>query len=232
MRSTGLILGFCVSLFWAAPAGAASEDGLIAQAQKAEAAKDWAGAEAVLKQLTAMDPGRWDLAQQLGGVQVTLAKYADAVQSFDAGLTAAGADTQHVAAAKQAMAAMYVQQGNAYVKLRRDDDALAAYSKGAALSDDPATAYFDLCATFYNTGKTDQALGACDKVIAVDPKKADAYFIKGSVLMGNATIDAAGKATYPSGTVEALQMYLKLAPTGSHADDVKQMLDFIGGKPD
>jgi tetratricopeptide (TPR) repeat protein len=128
---------------------------------------------------------------------------------------------------RQAMAEMYVNQGNAYLKLHREDDALAAYSKGAALSDDPGKAYFNLCATYYNTGKTDQALSACDKAIAADPNKADAYFIKGSVLMAEATIDAQGKATYPAGTAEALQMYMKLAPTGAHAADTQQMLDYI-----
>jgi hypothetical protein len=42
---------------------------------------------------------------------------------------------------------------------------------------------------------------------------------------GNAGKD--GKMAVPSGTVETLKQYLVLAPDGAHANDVKQMLDFL-----
>jgi hypothetical protein len=32
----------------------------------------------------------------------------------------------------------------------------------------------------------------------------------------------------PPGTVEALKKYLELAPNGAHAEDAKQMIDFVG----
>jgi hypothetical protein len=47
------------------------------------------------------------------------------------------------------------------------------------------------------------------------------------VLFGNATLGANNKYVVPAGTVEALRMYLKLAPTGAHATDVQQMLDYV-----
>jgi hypothetical protein len=72
-----------------------------------------------------------------------------------------------------------------------------------------------------------KSVPACDKAIAADPKKADAYFIKGSIMLGEATIDKNNKATPPPGTVEALKQYLVLAPNGGHAEDVKAMLDFL-----
>ena len=74
---------------------------------------------------------------------------------------------------------------------------------------------------------TAQTLAACDKAIAADPKKADAYFIKGSVMVGNATIGKDNKTIVPPGTVETLKQYLVIAPNGPHANDVKQMLDFL-----
>ena len=209
-------------------AEALAENKLITLATQAENADDWAGAETALKQLTAMDPGRWQYQQALGDAEFHEGKYQEAVASYETALSQAVKDK--LKSTRQAMATMYTNQGNAYLKLHKEDEALAAYTKAASLSDNPATAYFNVCAVFYNSGKMDQALAACDKAIAADPKKADAYFIKGSVLLGNATVDAGGKTTYPPGTAEALQMYLKLAPTGPHAADVQQMLDFINGK--
>jgi hypothetical protein len=76
------------------------------------------------------------------------------------------------------------------------------------------------------------ALDACGKAIAADPNKADAYFIKGSVLIGESKTDASGKLIAPPGAAEALKRYLQLAPNGAHADDVKQMLSVIGSKVD
>jgi len=118
------------------------------------------------------------------------------------------------------------------IKLRKNDEAVAAYTKAAAMDPNPATAYFNLCATQYNIGNTGGALNACGKAIAVDPNKADAYFIKGSVLMAESTVTKDGKTLAPAGTVEALKKYLQLAPNGGHAADAKQMLDYLDGKPE
>jgi hypothetical protein len=100
---------------------------------------------------------------------------------------------------------------------------------GAPASADPnaATAWFNLCATAYNTADDVAALNACDKAIAADPGKADAWFIKGSVLVGQSKLDKAGREVAPPGTTQALHKYLELAPNGAHAVDVKAMLDFL-----
>jgi nucleoid-associated protein YgaU len=84
----------------------------------------------------------------------------------------------------------------------------------------------------YNAGNVKAADAACDKAIAADPSKADAYFIKGSVLIGmsDGKLDPNGHLIVPPGTKEALNKYLELAPTGPHAGDVKAMLDGIGAK--
>jgi hypothetical protein len=68
---------------------------------------------------------------------------------------------------------------------------------------------------------------ACDKAIAADPKRADAYFIKGSALMGEGKPDKNNKIIVLPGTVEAIQQCLVLAPGGAHAKEVKDMLDFL-----
>ena len=131
---------------------------------------------------------------------------------------------------KAAIAKMLTQQGNAYLKLRKNKEALEAFTKAASLDPNPATAYFNLCATQYNIGNVDGALGACSRAIAADPKKADAYFIKGSLLIGESKTDSSGKLIAPPGAAEALKRYLELAPNGAHVNDVKQMLTVIGAK--
>ena len=99
---------------------------------------------------------------------------------------------------------------------------------------DPANAgmyYFNEAATFYNTGKLDEAGTAADKAIAADPKRADAYYIKGQALIPKATVDPkTQKIVAPPGCVEAYQQYLALAPDGPHAADVKGILTGIGAK--
>jgi tetratricopeptide (TPR) repeat protein len=125
---------------------------------------------------------------------------------------------------------MLTNQGNAYLKLKQNDKAIAAYNKAASMDPNPGTAYFNICATQYNSGNTEGALAACDKAIAADPTRADAYFIKGSLMVGESKLDKDGKLQATPGTSEALNKYLELAPDGPHANDVKAMLQAIGAK--
>lgn len=212
-------------------AEAAAENSLISRVATAEVEKDWPKAEAALQKLTTLNPARWEYRQALADVELNEGKYDSAAANYTSALVSAQ-KAKLDPRIKRAMALMYTGQGNAYLKLKRPDAAVAAYNKAAAIADNPATAYFNICAVLYNEGDTPRALPACDKAIAADPSRADAWFIKGSLLMGESSTDAAGKTVAPAGTVEALQKYLELAPTGAHAGDVKQMLDFLhGDKP-
>jgi tetratricopeptide (TPR) repeat protein len=128
------------------------------------------------------------------------------------------------------MYVMLTNQGNCYLKLRKTTEAIVAYTKAAAIAPNPGTAYFNLCATQYNTGNINGALDACEKAIAADPQRADAYFIKGSCLLSISVSTKDGRAHPAPGTVEALRKYLELKPDGPHASEVKQMLEYLGGK--
>ncbi len=202
---------------------------LIIQANAALQAKEWQKASDILKQIIALDT-RWDIYQGLGNAQLNLGQYQDALSSYDTAIKGAQNSKSPSDTAdkmKAAVAEMLTNKGNAYLKLRKTPEAMAAFSKAVEISSNSATAYFNLCAAAYNTGDTSRALIARDKAIKLDPKRADAYFIKGSVLLGNSITDAKGKLKPPPGTVEALTMYLKLAPDGAHAGDVKEMLAAI-----
>ena len=214
---------------------ALGENALIAQLNPALQAKDWATAEPILTKLIAMNPNRWDYQQALGNAQFSEGKFDEAVATFEKAIPIAENATKtdpkaDPAKAKAAVAQMLTNEGNAYLKLKKNDKAVESYTKAAAMDPNPGTAYFNLCATQYNSGNTQGALVACDKAIAADPNRADAYFIKGSLMLGDSKQDKDGKLQAPPGTSEALNKYLELAPDGPHAGDVKAMLQAIGAK--
>lgn len=224
---------------------------LIGQYNAAATAKDWKAAIAPLQGMIAADPQRWDYMQALGNAQLNAGLaatddtekatlFGDSVKSFEQGIQvaqgyASGATPKDPknpfsdpAKAKQGIGQMYANEGNAYLKLKKNNEAVAAYTKAAEMDPNPGMAYFNLCATQYNTGNVEGALAACDKAIAADPNKADAYFIKGSLLIASSTTDKDGKVKPAPGTEEALKKYLELQPDGPHAADVKQMLSYLG----
>jgi tetratricopeptide (TPR) repeat protein len=221
---------------------AESINALIAQYNTAMTAKDWQGAIAPLQGMIAADPNRWEYLQALGTAQMNVEDYDGAVQSYEKGIQVAqgyvsGATPKDPknpnsdpAKAKAGVGQMLASEGNAYIKLKKNPEAIAAFTKAAEMDPNPGTAYFNLCATQYNTGNTEGALVACDKAIAADSTKADAYFIKGSLMVGQGKLDASNKYVVPPGTAETLNKYLELAPDGGHAADVKAMLQAIGAK--
>jgi tetratricopeptide (TPR) repeat protein len=197
-----------------------NQNSLVAKAQAALDAKQWPEAEAALKQLVSSEP-RWEYSEALGTAQMNQGHYADSLESYQRAIDLAGKNASPADTAR-----IYTMLGNANLKLKKNDAAIAAYNKAAALSPNPAVAYFNLCATMYNMGQpAAKTVPACDKAIAADPKKADAYFVKGSSLYGEGAVDKSKKYIVPPGTVEALKQYLVLAPDGPHGQDVKAMLD-------
>ncbi len=210
---------------------AAGSNALINQLNPAMQAQNWAAAEPILLQLITMEPTRWDFLQALGNAQMKQGKNDEALATFEKAIPMAQAAAgQGKTDASKAAGDMYIFEGDIYLKLKKNPEAIAAYSRAAELSTDKGNAYFNICATQYNTGNNEGALVACDKAIAMDPNRADAYFIKGSLLLGASTLDKDGKVVTAPGTVEAFNKYLELAPDGKHALEVKQMLEYTGSK--
>ena len=211
---------------------AVAENALITKANAALAAKHWQEAETTLKQLLTQEPASWDFELALGTAQLGLTHYADAAASFGKAFefaqAAAKGKMADAAKAKEALGPILINRGNAFLKLQKNADAKAAYTQAAALDAHPAVAYFNLCAILYNMGEMTDVVAACDKAIAADPKKADAYFIKGSALYGNATVGTDNKMVVSKEALDALRKYLALAPNGAHVADVKAMLEAVG----
>jgi tetratricopeptide (TPR) repeat protein len=201
---------------------------LITQYNAAQAAKNWQ---------QAAEPTHWEYQKALGDMQMNLGQYQEAVDTYEKVIPLAQNATKtdpkaDPAKAKVAIAQMLGNEGNAYLKLKKNPEAVAAFTKAAEMDPNPATAYWNLCATEYNAGDMKGASAACDKAIAADPNRADAYFIKGSVLIGmsEGKLDANGHYIALPGTKEAFNKYLELAPDGPHAGEVKQMMEMLGAK--
>jgi tetratricopeptide (TPR) repeat protein len=156
-------------------------------------------------------------------------KYSDAAASYKKGVDLNAASKKP---SPEAAAAGYNQLGQAYAKMGNAKDSADAYEMAAkALPANASMYYFNEAATLYNAGKLPEAEAAADKAIAADPKKAEAYYIKGQALIPQATVDPkTQKIVAPPGCVEAYQTYLELAPDGPHAADVKGVLEGIGAQ--
>jgi tetratricopeptide (TPR) repeat protein len=162
-----------------------------------------------------------------GLLEASLATYDRALAAAEQEKPATGqpGQTQAELAWKDGMEKIYIGRGNVLLKLKRTADAIDSYNRAAEFSSTPGKAYFNVCAVLYNTGDTNGAVTACRKAAAIDPTRADTWFILGSVLFVDAKPDAQDKFVISADCRQALQKYLELAPDGSHAADVKAMLD-------
>lgn len=238
-------------------AAAKEEERGMSASQKAAYEKKKAEQEQALKKnkelndafnqgVEAQNAKNWDVAVQqfekastLGPEQnVVWGRLADSYTSLAGTKTGAEADTdlsKAVAAYQKAIelkpdAPEYHNNfALALAKQKKFDEAQAELTKAAQL--DPTQAgkyYYNLGAVLVNTGQTDAAGKAFQKAIEADPNYADAYLQYGITLMGKATVGADGKMIPVTGTEEAFQKYLELAPNGSQAETAKAMLQSIG----
>ncbi|HEX7285706.1 MAG TPA: tetratricopeptide repeat protein [Candidatus Angelobacter sp.] len=189
---------------------------------------------AACNQAIAADPGQWDFYQLLAGAQVMGGKQMDAIATYDKGIEMArkAVETQPDSPRpKTGLGQMLTAKGNLYSQMRRFDDAIAAFQEAAQLAAYPALPYFNLCATYYNTNRMEDAVMACDKAISSDPGMAEAYYIKGAALFGKGQRKE-GKYVAPPETRDVLNKYLGLSPFGTHADAARALLEKLDEEVD
>ncbi len=178
-------------------------------------------------QAIADDPMQWGAYQILGGALVASSKPKDALEAYEKGVATARKMLelpQESGRAKVGMGQMLNAEGNLLVQLKKYDEAISVFAQAAESAVYPAMPYFNLCATYYNLKRGQEAVAACDRAISSDPTLADAYYIKGAILFGQGQ-GANGKYVAPPGTSEALNKYLEYAPLGEHARTVKDMIN-------
>ncbi len=221
----------------------------LAAANAASEAGDYQTAIASLTEATQVDPTRGLLWFKLGDAYRNSAtKQTDPAEKKKT-LDQAIADYEKATTLKQEeldketnkkpedtkeLAAYYNNLGEAYARAGNPDGASKAYNQAAQLNPTGAGQYyFNLGAVLTNANTSNDskmrqaAVDAFDKAIAADPNKADAYYWKGSNLIGMATLEG-DKMKAPDGTAEAFQKYLELQPTGPHAEEAKAMLTGLG----
>jgi Tetratricopeptide repeat len=169
----------------------AGMNSLITEAQNARQAQDWPKAENALKQLLAAAPDttRWDFYYFLGDAQSRSNKLPEAAQSYEKGIEVAKgviagtspADskipTLNPAAAKAGTVRMLTSQGNIYLKLQKQDEAIASLKKAAVLDPSPLNEY-NLCGVEFNAQKYDEAKAPCNKYLELEPTGAHVEEVK------------------------------------------------------
>ena len=199
------------------------EASLQAKYEAAHMAKDWPRVGSLARQLLELNPKNWEVWRGLAESQVEARQYEEALNSYHQAILWVPLSSS----TKTAAGEMLFAEGNVCLKLKRIPEAIDHYEHAAGLLPEPAKAYFNLCAFEYNIGDSEKAIAYADKTIKADPKKADAYFIKGSCMFADSPLGPNGKVKALEGTADVLRKYLELSPNGPHADDVKQMLDYI-----
>ena len=209
-------------------------DSYLAQARDALTQQNWPAAETALTEAIKLAPDRWELYIPLAGAQENQGKHQEALQTDETGIQRAQraqpdpknpySDPVKI---KTGIAQMLLQEARIYMDIKKPEDAAKTYLRVGDSGYNPATAYYNACAVYYNMGRGQDAVAACDKSITADQNKADAYFLKGSVLVNSGRLDSSGKRYVSAAAVEALKKYLELAPSGSHAAEAKQLLDSV-----
>jgi tetratricopeptide (TPR) repeat protein len=224
LRLAGIALALSAGLLARDGAGApADEAALASQLESARQGGHWSDAGDLARKLLAAHPQNWEYLRGLAESQFHAAQFADAQPNYAKAveiLSKQAGDKE-----RGELLGMLIDEGDCLRKLGKFGDAVAVYDQAAPLSPDPGSLFFNLCAAEYVRGDKDQALVFAEKTIKADPKHADAYYIKGSLLAGKGKSDPdTGRFILPEGTVEALNKYLELKPDGSHAAAVRNML--------
>lgn len=227
----------------AANAKVANLNGMLGSARADIKAKNFDSAVATMTTATTAKPDESILWVVLGDAQLGAAdaaraksgpadaavvqKYKDAATSYQKGIDLNSTSKKP---SPETAGAAYNQLGQALAKGGDVKAAAAAYANAAKAQPAQAGMYmFNEAATLLNAGQNDEAAIAADKAIAADPKRADAYYIKGQALISKVTVDPkTQKITAPPGCVEAYNHYLELDPDGPHAKDVAEVLTGIG----
>lgn len=208
----------------------AQVDAKAAQIAKAK----YTAVEQMMTKDTGMKPDEPLLWTELGRAQLGLKKYDAAITSYKKALTLEQAKKKQNPAV---LGTVYAGMGEAYARTGKVQEADQAFA-GAVKSDPTRTAFYlrNEAVIFFQEHNGPAQVAAADEALKNDPNlpkdtKALLYYIKGQGLVQKATIDPkTQKIVLPPACAEAYENYLKLAPNGQFASEVKGILQQAGDK--
>jgi tetratricopeptide (TPR) repeat protein len=168
---------------------------------------------------------------ELGQAQLGLKKYDESEANYKKVLDLEAASKKPNA---QAQGAANAGLGEIYARTGKIPEANAAYDAAAKINPPSAATYLkNEAVIFYQEHNPDAQAAAADEAIKADPTLALAYYLKGNGLVAKTTADPkTNKLIAPPGCLEAYQKYLELAPTGTYAGEVKDILAGFNQKVD
>ncbi len=192
-------------------------------------------AETLMKTDTGLKPEEPLLWAQLGQAQIGLKKYPEAIATYQKAVT-----LEEAAKSKNPaiLGSAYYGLGEAYARTGKVTEANQNFD--AAVKADPTRAafylsnasiiYFEMHNSAAQVAAAEHALQSAPNM--PDPTKALMYYIKGQGLVQNATMNPkTQQIVLPPACASAYQNYLKLAPNGEFASEVKGILQQAGIKP-
>ncbi|MEO8593342.1 MAG: carboxypeptidase regulatory-like domain-containing protein [Candidatus Solibacter sp.] len=198
----------------------------------AEQAKDYEAAVVSFTKASELDAKQLAVWQHLADAQINLAAKKTGAE-FDAAMAKGVEAYGKAIELNPGDAATHNNFALALGKAKKFPEMQAELQKAAEL--DPPKAgqyYYNLGAMLVNNGQAEPAGQAFKRAIELDPNHADSFYQWGVYLLGKASFGADGKVTPIAGTVEALQKYLQLAPTGQFAESAKGLLASMDAKVD
>ncbi|MGH9534468.1 MAG: tetratricopeptide repeat protein [Terriglobales bacterium] len=205
---------------------------LMKQNQQLSAAKQWAQAISTMQQAEQLGVGLKLTPKSQAVILVNLGndyngakQYPQAIDAYNKALALDSTDAM-------LDANLYTNLGAALVASGKSALAAQDFDKAATLDPpEAAHAFYNEGAILYNSGKMDAAEVLFQKAVTADPTFADAWYEKGMCLVGKGKVNPkTGATTYPPGTAQAFETYLKLAPHGQNAASAKALLQGITGK--
>ncbi len=182
---------------------------------------NYAQAITELQQAATLDPSQDVVLAMLGDAYAANKQNNEAVDAY-----------QKALALRPENASYHNNLGNALAKAGKGPEALEEFRKAAELEPTEAGMYWrNAGIVLYNASKTNEAIEPLQKAIAVNENDAQAYYLLGICLLGKVEQKTEGgmmKMIPVPGTVEAFQKYLQLEPNGSHAAEVKAILEQLG----
>ena len=179
LRSLSLVL-LAVSVFGFGHQPPASRlESLVAEAQQAQAAHDYAAAEKAYKQALRIEPSMPELWANLGLMQQEAGDIASAVRSFQQ--------------ANHLNPSLYVPNlflGNDYVRTGKAPEAISFLAKAEKTNKTDPQAPLALGRAYYAMGKFSAAAQEFERAVALDPKLGDAWFALGIARLNQVETDA------------------------------------------